>query len=354
MFGDASATAYIAKRYGPPELAAFARCRHPAMRSDYLRICFVLAEGGLYVDADNVLMGDGWKDIFSDGTLKVQPLCYDVTAGGMVSMSELQQTDLPAEGRIFYVNNNPIAAPAGHPVLRRALARATNRLLDGEPTPEIQATTGPGNLTAVLAAHAAEQLDSPLRTPRCSSIGRRPQNRAGTSLIARTHATGARWTVAETSGLNRASMNLNKVVGPMRTFGFRTWRFLTVSVPGTTNSGLWRRTRPDRSDIGRESGAAAETLAAGRRELNRFRTSEGVRLTSITRRLVAVDARDGRAVAATVDVDAVYRIGHQLYVQPDDRLAECFAEDEPVPMTRQEVAVAKSHVEAWKTIASGT
>jgi len=156
MFGDASATVYIAERYGPREIAAFARCRHPAMRSDYLRMCFVLAEGGLYVDADDVLLGSGWKDVFRDGTLKVQPLCYDVAAGGMVAASELRRTDLPTDGRIFYVNNNPIAAPAGHPVLRRALARATGNLLGDDPAPEIQSTTGPGNLTAVLAAHARE------------------------------------------------------------------------------------------------------------------------------------------------------------------------------------------------------
>jgi mannosyltransferase OCH1-like enzyme len=156
MFDDASATAYIAERYGPRELAAFARCRHPAMRSDYLRVCFVLAEGGLYVDADDALRGSGWRDVFRNGTLKVQPLCYDVSAGGMVSASELRRTDLPTDGRIFYVNNNPIAAPVGHPVLRRALTRATDRLLGDEPSPEIQSTTGPGNLTAVLAAHARE------------------------------------------------------------------------------------------------------------------------------------------------------------------------------------------------------
>lgn len=157
MFGDTSAEAYIAERYGPRELAAFARCRHPAMRSDYLRLCFVLADGGLYVDADDVLLGSGWQDVFRDGTLKVQPLCYDLTARGMLAASELRRTDLPTEGRIFYVNNNPIAAPPGHPVLRRALARATDRLLGNEPTPEIQSTTGPGNLTAVLAAHAHEE-----------------------------------------------------------------------------------------------------------------------------------------------------------------------------------------------------
>jgi hypothetical protein len=160
MFDDVSATAYIAERYGAREIAAFARCRHPAMRSDYLRMCFVLAEGGLYVDADDVLQGPGWKDVFHDGGLKLQALCYDVSFGGMVPAPELRRTDLSVEGRIFYVNNNPIAAPAGHPVVRRALARATDRLLGDEVAPEIQSTTGPGNLTAVLAAHARESQAS--------------------------------------------------------------------------------------------------------------------------------------------------------------------------------------------------
>jgi hypothetical protein len=156
MFDDASARTYIAERYGQREVAAFERCRHPAMRSDYLRMCFVLAEGGLYVDADDVLVGNGWNEVFRGGTLKVQPLCYDIRVGGMVAAAELRRADLPTEGRVFYVNNNPIAAPAGHPVLRRALARATDTLLGDDPAPEIQSTTGPGNLTASLAAHAHE------------------------------------------------------------------------------------------------------------------------------------------------------------------------------------------------------
>ena len=156
MFSDASASAYIAERYGARERKAFARCRHPAMRSDFLRMCFVLAEGGFYVDADDVLLGDGWKTIFRDGLLKVQPLCYDIPAGGMVPAAEIWRADLPTDGRIFYVNNDPIAAPAGHPVLRRALARATERLLGEDQFPEIQSTTGPGNLTAALAAHARD------------------------------------------------------------------------------------------------------------------------------------------------------------------------------------------------------
>jgi hypothetical protein len=156
MFNDVSAAAYIADGYGAREREAFARSRHPAMRSDYLRMCFVLAEGGLYVDADDVLLDDGWKYVFRNGGLKVQPLCYDIPSSSMVAAAEIWRADLPTDGRIFYVNNNPIAAPANHPVLRRALARATERLLGEDRLLEIQSTTGPGNFTAALVAHARE------------------------------------------------------------------------------------------------------------------------------------------------------------------------------------------------------
>jgi len=88
-------------------------------------------------------------------------------------------------------------------------------------------------------------------------------------------------------------------------------------------------------------------------ELDRFRIADGRSLKSVTRRLPAIDARDGRAVAATVDVDPQYCVGHQLHVQPDAKLEATFGADEPVRMTRQEVAVARSHIEAWKRIARG-
>jgi mannosyltransferase OCH1-like enzyme len=154
MFDDSSAAAYIADVYGEEQLKAFAQCVHPAMRCDYLRMCFILAEGGLYVDADDVLVGEGWRKIFRDNKLKVQPLCYDLKAGRMMPAVEIWRPDLLIADHIFYVNNDPIAAPAGHPVLLRALARATEKLLDENCSREIQSTTGPGNFTAALAAHA--------------------------------------------------------------------------------------------------------------------------------------------------------------------------------------------------------
>lgn len=152
-FDDISATAYISEEFGDRESAAFANCRHPAMRSDYLRMCFILKEGGMYVDADDVLLGDGWRSIFLSGTLKLQPLCYDMIANGMVPASEFWSEDAPDDNRVFYVNNNPIAAPVGHPILRRALIRSTEKLLRDK-VPNIQGVTGPGNMTVSLVSHA--------------------------------------------------------------------------------------------------------------------------------------------------------------------------------------------------------
>jgi hypothetical protein len=153
-FDDATAAAYIAETYGEEECAAFARCAHPAMRCDYLRLCFVLAEGGLYVDADDELLSDALLGLFDDPKLKLQPLGYDVARGCMMTNDEVWDEDLDNDERVYYVNNNPILAPAHHPLLRRALVRSTRRLLSGDRDLEIQATTGPGNITASLVAHA--------------------------------------------------------------------------------------------------------------------------------------------------------------------------------------------------------
>lgn len=163
-FDDVSAATYIREHYTCREADAFDRCRHPAMRSDYLRMCFILREGGLYVDADDVLIGNDVEELVADGMLKLQPLCYDLEAQSMAQDGDVWRRDLPSNSRIFYVNNDPLAAAPGHPVLARALARATNLLLSGSSNLEIQSTTGPGNLTATLAAHAWE-LETSGRLP---------------------------------------------------------------------------------------------------------------------------------------------------------------------------------------------
>lgn len=149
-------------------------------------------------------------------------------------------------------------------------------------------------------------------------------------------------------------MNLLRTSGHLLRFAFRALRAITSVIPGGRISAFGTGKGMIGSilivNLDRQPRRLRRTL----RELSRFRTSDGAPLTSITHRLPAVDARDGRAVAATVDVDSTYLVGDQLYVQPDARLAECFDIEEPVKMTPQEVAIARSHVEVWKAVAAGS
>lgn len=121
--------------------------------------------------------------------------------------------------------------------------------------------------------------------------------------------------------------------GRIRAFGSEPWQIGSIIV----------------INLDRQPSRMRRTL----RELNRFKTASGSSLTSITSRLAAIDARDGRGVASTADVDPAYLLGDQLHVQPDERLEQCFGVHQPVTMTRQEIAVARSHIEAWKRIATG-
>ena len=90
-----------------------------------------------------------------------------------------------------------------------------------------------------------------------------------------------------------------------------------------------------------------------RAELGRLRAWDGRPFLAMVKRLAAIDARDQRRTAPTADVDPLYHIRDQLFVQPDPRLSTCFDDDEPIRMTPQEIAVARSHIEAWKHVAEG-
>jgi mannosyltransferase OCH1-like enzyme len=155
LFDDRKAGHFIAEQFGRRYLSAFERCGHPAMRCDYFRLCFIARYGGFYVDADDVYIGGECTHLFRDTRLKLQPLCYDMSTGEMVPREAFTKKHSDGPGWIFYVNNNPLLAPPSHPVIRMALARATQNLLRHESErPDIQSATGPGNLTASLVRHA--------------------------------------------------------------------------------------------------------------------------------------------------------------------------------------------------------
>ena len=155
FFDDCSARRFIFGRIGHRHAAAFDLCHHPAMRCDFFRMCYLVASGGFYVDADEDYQGGDYEPLFDDDLLKIQPLCYDRVTDSMIDVDVFAQGDEWSPEWTYYVNNNPIIAPSGHPILQMALARATRLILTNPLSHmDIQSTTGPGNLTASLVAHS--------------------------------------------------------------------------------------------------------------------------------------------------------------------------------------------------------
>lgn len=155
LFDDTSARQFIDERLDPRHLAAFDACSHPAMRADYFRLCYVVRFGGVYVDADDEYQGADLEQFIRNDCLRVQALCYDIATGSMLDVVSAIGSGL-GDGRIFYVNNNPLIAGPAHPVVADALERATQGLTQRSHVErDIQSLTGPGNLTAALVQHAA-------------------------------------------------------------------------------------------------------------------------------------------------------------------------------------------------------
>src|SRR5713101_2053580 len=149
VFDESSAREFIRLHLGSRYEKAFDKCYHPSMKSDYFRYSYIFVEGGFYVDADDVYHGTTIDHLFTDGRLKLQPFCYDIATAQMVPPSVFANPGANQLSWIFYFNTTPLIAARNHPIVERALLNATTSLeqdLKGE-LPEVQATTGPGNLT---------------------------------------------------------------------------------------------------------------------------------------------------------------------------------------------------------------
>jgi hypothetical protein len=156
VFCQKSAQAYIAANLSKTHVMAFKNCYHPAMKSDYFRLCYIYCSGGMYVDSDEVYSGQCIDAYFEDSKLKLHPLCYDTESDKMVSIEGFLRLPFK-QSWIYYFNNNPLISGENNPIVKYALSRATNILtsLDNENLPEIQSTAGPGNLTASVVASCA-------------------------------------------------------------------------------------------------------------------------------------------------------------------------------------------------------
>ena len=91
-----------------------------------------------------------------------------------------------------------------------------------------------------------------------------------------------------------------------------------------------------------------------RRELERFSDRDGKRLSSITRRFSAIDARYMNPSPDRSVLIPEYSLADQLTVDPNPFLhIDSSTRSRVIEMTRQEIAVALSHIEVWKLIAQG-
>ena len=149
VFDERSARDFIRIHLGSRYEKAFDKCYHPSMKSDYFRYSYIFVEGGFYVDADDVYHGTTIDHLFTDGRLKLQPFCYDIATAQMVPPSVFVNPGANQLSWIFYFNTTPLIAGRNHPIVERALLNATISLEQESEggLPEVQATTGPGNLT---------------------------------------------------------------------------------------------------------------------------------------------------------------------------------------------------------------
>ncbi|WET03911.1 capsular polysaccharide synthesis protein [Flavobacterium sp. YJ01] len=159
LFNNKNAGEFILEKLGDRYKNAYDKCYHPAMQSDYFRLCYIFIEGGCYVDADDVYSGVDIDPLFDDDRLKIQPLCYDTTTYSMVSQSIFTMVGEYSNSWIFYFNNNPLIAKSRNPIIEQALSLATSLLEEdtSQGLPEIQSTTGPGNLTKSVTAFLKEK-----------------------------------------------------------------------------------------------------------------------------------------------------------------------------------------------------
>ena len=87
-------------------------------------------------------------------------------------------------------------------------------------------------------------------------------------------------------------------------------------------------------------------------EFSQVLDAKGRALSGYIRRISAVDALEFEGALESVDVDRTYTLGEQLYVDPRKVLPNKLNLGEEIQMSRQEIAVALSHIDIWKKIAA--
>lgn len=134
LFHEGSARAFIGQAHGERAVQAFDCCRHPAMKADFFRICFLLSNGGFYVDADDVC---------------VRPIEELLAAAGEAEFVASLSADVAPYVHNWFLGAKPVA-----PVLQFALEEMIAGVEQAHQqgiVADIWHTTGPGLVTRSVA-----------------------------------------------------------------------------------------------------------------------------------------------------------------------------------------------------------
>lgn len=137
---DASARAFIHDHYGASITALYDVCLHPAMRSDFWRLCYLHVKGGVYIDAD---------------VTSRAPLT-DITRGTHF------RTLLPySVGEPWCLDNDMLIQEAGNPLMQHIMETMFQRvrhILETGYFENVWVSTGPGAMVVGTMSWIAHTL----------------------------------------------------------------------------------------------------------------------------------------------------------------------------------------------------
>ncbi len=137
---DETARAFIHAHYGAEITALYDVCPHPAMRSDFWRLCYLHVKGGVYIDAD---------------VISRAPLT-DITIGA--SFKTLLSYSI---GQPWCLDNDVLICEAGNPLMQHIMETMFQRvrhILETGYFENIWVSTGPGAMVVGTMSWIARML----------------------------------------------------------------------------------------------------------------------------------------------------------------------------------------------------
>jgi hypothetical protein len=159
LFSRITAREFIGDVYPARVLAAFEACGHPAMQSDFFRLAYLYAVGGVYLDADDEMLANADFQVRTSeeqAALWLSPGICDAAPGPdrrWYGLSEVRRGEITGP-LLFYFFNDAMAGPARHEVIRLALVRAVREVERAERDKVriiAHGSTGPMNITIAVA-----------------------------------------------------------------------------------------------------------------------------------------------------------------------------------------------------------